>query len=67
MLGSNYKLSISSVLPLSWFGAKNDHGAFRLLDLPQDIVERVIGLSLPLDIMSLRKVRTSQLSNDFCY
>ncbi|KAL1701596.1 hypothetical protein EV121DRAFT_282544 [Schizophyllum commune] len=49
------KLSISSVLPFSWFGAKNDHSAFRLLDLPQDIVERVIGLSLPLDIMSLRK------------
>ncbi|KAL1754107.1 hypothetical protein FB107DRAFT_216390, partial [Schizophyllum commune] len=49
------KLSISSVLPFSWFGAKNDHGAFRLLDLPQDIVERVIGLAQPLDIISLRE------------
>ncbi|KAI5891790.1 uncharacterized protein SCHCODRAFT_02679102 [Schizophyllum commune H4-8] len=46
---------ISSVLPLRWLGAENDQGPFRLLDLPQDIVERVIGLALPLDIVSLRK------------
>ncbi|KAI4520064.1 hypothetical protein K525DRAFT_257965 [Schizophyllum commune Loenen D] len=49
------QLSVSSVLPFSWFGAKNDQGPFRLLDLPQDIVERVIGLAQPLDIISLRK------------